>query len=106
MTVHSSDHHVFQIRYRRLRTRLWTTLFAFPLFLALVVCAPMLTTPDKAQSLAFAGMIGCAIAWIGHLATLILLMNVICPRCGKRFVLAGLNSWPTKSCKHCGLQTK
>lgn len=39
----------------------------------------------------------------GGLFTQLNLLNFLCPRCGRRFIMAWWNSRPTDRCKHCGL---
>jgi hypothetical protein len=47
--------------------------------------------------------LGFMICFLGSLVTWNSLMEFRCPQCGKRFILTWGSSWPTSSCKHCGL---
>ena len=41
--------------------------------------------------------------WGSAAAAWFAILRFRCPRCGKRFALSCLSSWPTSTCKHCGL---
>jgi hypothetical protein len=41
--------------------------------------------------------------WGSAVAAWSAILRFRCPRCGKRFALACFSSWPTSTCKHCGL---
>ena len=44
-----------------------------------------------------------SICMLGGLLTHLELQNFLCPRCGRRFIMAWWNGRPTDRCKHCGL---
>jgi len=53
----------------------------------------------------FAMVLGVGFLWCwgSAVAAWFAILRFRCPRCGKRFALSCLSSWPTSTCKHCGL---
>ena len=41
--------------------------------------------------------------WVSAVAAWFAILRFRCPRCDKRFALSCWSSWPTSTCKHCGL---
>ncbi len=48
-------------------------------------------------------VVGFLYCWVSGAAAWFAILRFRCPRCGKRFALSCLSSWPTSTCKHCGL---
>jgi hypothetical protein len=48
-------------------------------------------------------ILGFLTCWVGSIAAWFALVRFRCPRCGGRFILSWSSSWPTATCKHCGL---
>ena len=47
--------------------------------------------------------LGLLLCWGSAVAAWFAILRFRCPRCSKRFALSSLSSWPTSTCKHCGL---
>jgi DNA-directed RNA polymerase subunit RPC12/RpoP len=93
-------------RYASLQRRYWRLFFGgMPAFWALGMLPFALEDrldPVAWGLLAIPGFLGFFACWLGCALTWSSLMRFRCPRCGERFILSGMSSWPDASCKHCG----
>lgn len=94
-------------RYATLRRWWWQSFLAMPvIWVVLTVSLVALgswSSPVVRAALTGAGTAGFFGSWVIALVSWLRLLRFRCPRCGGRFLLSWWSSWPTSTCKHCGL---
>src|SRR5579859_3608574 len=88
--------------YRKLRMSFWKTLLCAPLLMVLCWVLILVFGPiSRFPAVGFA----CLIVWFGlHLRASIRLTTWPCPVCGKHFSFAWWSTFPSDTCKHCGVK--
>lgn len=93
-------------RFWRLRRRFSRFLFGLPVpWLITVIMFSIIKhfVPERWHILAIIPFFG-FFAWlVVAMLSMSALRGFRCPRCGKRFTMSWTSSWPSPTCKHCGL---